>query len=278
VRKAQEALDNADATVKTTQAAFSQNDSNGKGAYYLLEEAKTAKSNAATDTVSAATACDSAKVVYDAYVAMEEAKAVYNAAYSDYYAAAQAVKTAKTNYDTALTAQESAQSEQSKQTAKLPDVLYYYNYNFYADENALAQVVVLPDVSEGSELLKGGKSKKQVYSEYGITYYDKVTKDDREFYYTYYLYILKHYEYTGTEADANVMSPMKFAVVRNNVYQMKIAGVEALGSASPDPTDPDPTDTYYPGPNPDEDIAIYLKMELQVRHWVLRDQGDIKLK
>jgi hypothetical protein len=71
---------------------------------------------------------------------------------------------------------------------------------------------------------------------------------------------------------------MKYAIVRNNVYQMTVSGVLALGSSSPDPTDPDPEDSYYPGPNPDDEQEVYLKMELQVRHWVVRDQGDIKLK
>jgi hypothetical protein len=59
---------------------------------------------------------------------------------------------------------------------------------------------------------------------------------------------------------------------------MQISGVSALGAGSVDPTDPDPTDTFYPGPNPDEDKEIYLKMELQILNWVLRDEGTITLK
>jgi hypothetical protein len=184
--------------------------------------------------------------------------------------------------------------------------LYFYNYNFYTSIEALAKVMTLPNnlmkKSDNSGLYDDtaretstGKSNKQILYEYGVTWYDiwepaklstapsdgkscSITKDAT--YRTYYLYTIKHYKYATSSSDPDVaiLSPMKFAVVRNNIYQMQISGVSALGAGSVDPTDPDPTDTFYPGPNPDEDKEIYLKMELQILNWVLRDEGTITLK
>lgn len=159
------------------------------------------------------------------------------------------------------------------------DTLYYYNYNFYTSIFALRDVMVLPTLNTRETT---GKSNIQILSEYGVTTYVRDKKTDSNtngMFVTYYHYLIKHYQATiADNADAQFMSPMKYAIVRNNVYQMTVSGVLALGSSSPDPTDPDPEDEYYPGPNPDDEQEVYLKMELQVRHWVVRDQGDIKLK
>jgi hypothetical protein len=178
------------------------------------------------------------------------------------------------------------------------DTLYYYNYNFYTSILALGDVMVLPkglnkykeDGTEDVPTAANSKGNAQILSEYGATLY---TRDNTAYrtaisasstatempFVTYYLYVIKHYQYAdATNSDARFMAPMKYAIVRNNVYQMTVSGVLALGSSSPDPTDPDPEDSYYPGPNPDDEQEVYLKMELQVRHWVVRDQGDIKLK
>jgi hypothetical protein len=174
------------------------------------------------------------------------------------------------------------------------DTLYYYNYNFYTSLAALGDVMVLPTLngngSDGKEAYdEKGRSNIQILSDYGATRYvrnnaayrtqlasSSSTSGDNQVteapFVTYYHYILKHYEH-GTTDEAQLMAPMKYAVVRNNVYQMSVKGVYGLGSGSVDPTDPDPDDKYYPGPNPDDQQQVYLKMELQVRHWVVRNQG-----
>lgn len=191
----------------------------------------------------------------------------------------------------------SAKTNQKQIEAALNDeVLYFYNYQFYTSIEALDKVMALPNnlvkstdgtydmkVSVTEDNSDKGKSNVQMLSEYGVTQYLRETAAEGEnpsTYRTYYLYVLKHYEYTSptSNSDAAIMSPMKFAIVRNNVYRMTVSGVSGLGSGSVDPTDPDPTDTYYPGPNPDEDREIYLNVKLDILNWVLRDQGDIVLK
>jgi hypothetical protein len=208
-----------------------------------------------------------------------------------------ALTAAQTAYDDALTAYRAAQKDSATYanssniaTALQYKDLYFYNYNFYTSLDALSKVMTLPDdlitkTEDGKTVYDmdakpaNGKSNLQILSEYGVTFYKQelaATTDKLATYRTYYLYVLKHYNYASgtTDTDISVMSPMKYAVVRNNVYQMKIKGVAALGSSSWDPTDPDPLDGYYPGPNPDEEREIYLKMELDILKWVVRTQGE----
>jgi hypothetical protein len=162
------------------------------------------------------------------------------------------------------------------------DTLYYYNFNFYTQAKGLYKVLSAPKpaTASTSDEAENYKSLAQVLSDYGVKVFDKAKNDlaitsDTVMFTTFYHYVIKHYENTvNTGASASkLMSPMKFGVVRNNIYHMEIAGVNALGSPSVDPTDPDPTDYYLEGPNPDEDEEVYITMQLQVRHWVVRNQG-----
>jgi hypothetical protein len=190
--------------------------------------------------------------------------------------------------------------------------VYFYNYNVYASQDALAKVAALPkSVTEKTTYVLGDDlggtevttaitgyeydASIQEYSDLGVKVF---TADNNGLtlsgdantdiserhiqFYTFYQYVIKHYENSLSEKypDAYRMSPMKFAVVRNNVYKMQIAAVSAIGSASPDPTDPDPTDPEKQGPNPDEEEEAYVTMQLQVRYWVVRtqDNGSITLK
>jgi hypothetical protein len=205
-------------------------------------------------------------------------------------AAEEALAEAQAACDDALTAYRAAQKDSATYAALTYTDLYFYNYNFYTSLDALSKVMTLPDnlitktednktVYDMTAKPANGKSNIQILSEYGVTFYKQETAasgNDPAKYRTYYLYVLKHYNYASgtTDTDISVMSPMKYAVVRNNVYQMKIKGVAALGSSSWDPTDPDPLDGYYPGPNPDEEREIYLKMELDILKWVVRTQGE----
>jgi hypothetical protein len=295
-----------DTKLKTAQA----NLESAKTAYSGEGGAQADSTSKASELATAKEAYESAKSTYEASTKDESAVSTYNAAYNAY-------QTALTNYNAAVTAAKTAENavltaeatlnslttEATIASAALDeakklvdakdkytgDTLYYYNYNFYTSIFALRDVMVLPKLNGKDENGKEkyndlGKSNVQILSEYGVTLYTRDNSAARASsggtatdFVTYYLYIIKHYQH-GATTEEQFMAPMKYAIVRNNVYQMTVSGVLALGSSSPDPTDPDPEDEYYPGPNPDDEQEVYLKMELQVRHWVVRDQGDIKLK
>jgi hypothetical protein len=270
------------------------------------DEAYQTATTAQTSMTSATTDADKAKYAAEvATAALTAAQNVSSAAKAAAYksgetestfdtdgTAASAATAAETSAKTAQALAEYASANVAFDAVSVTDgaytgdTLYYYNYNFYTSIFALRDVMVLPTLntySNGKETIgTTGKSNIQILSEYGVTTYvrdnNTSSKTNGKFV-TYYHYLIKHYQATiAGNADAQYMSPMKYAIVRNNVYQMTVSGVLALGSSSPDPTDPDPEDSYYPGPNPDDEQEVYLKMELQVRHWVVRDQGDIKLK
>jgi hypothetical protein len=267
-----------------------------KSAYETAKSAyETAKSAYETALANSSDDLDTKKAEYNsAYTDYQAALSAYNAAVTAAKTAENAVlaaeatlKSLQTDASTASTALNTAKDSVDSNGKYTGDVLYYYNYNFYTSLKALSDVIALPELNKndenGKEIFSDGeKSNRQILSDYGITLY---TRDNSAYrtggtetnFVTYYLYVIKHYQH-GTTTDAQLMAPMKYAIVRNNVYQMIVSGVVALGSSSPDPTDPDPEDSYYPGPNPDDDNEVYLKMELKVRHWVVRDQGDIKLK
>jgi hypothetical protein len=268
-------------------------------AYQNATTAQTSMNNATTDADKAKYA---AEVAAAALTAAENVTSAAKAAaykngesestFDNNSSAATAASTAETSAKTAKALAEYASANVAfdavslKNGAYTGDTLYYYNYNFYTSIFALRDVMGLPTLNgndeNGKEIIgTTGKSNIQILSEYGVTTYVRDKKESSKTngkFVTYYHYIIKHYQATAGSSESQVMSPMKFAVVRNNVYQMKVAGVLGLGSSSPDPTDPDPEDTYYPGSNPDEDQEVYLQMELQVRNWVLRDQGTILLK
>jgi hypothetical protein len=291
--------------LKTAQAALES----ARTAYSGEGGAQADSTSKASALATAKAAYESAKSTYEASSKTDNDVSTYNTAYNAY-------QTALTNYNNAVTAAKTAENavyaaeatlnslttEATTASAALTeakklvdangkytgDTLYYYNYNFYTSIFALRDVMVLPTlntIKDGKETLStDGKSNVQILSEYGVTLYTRDNSAARASsggtatdFVTYYLYIIKHYQHGATTEEQH-MAPMKYAIVRNNVYQMTVSGVLALGSSSPDPTDPDPEDSYYPGPNPDDEQEVYLKMELQVRHWVVRDQGDIKLK
>ncbi len=62
------------------------------------------------------------------------------------------------------------------------------------------------------------------------------------------------------------MSPMEFAVVRNNVYKLAVTNINRLGHPrisdnNPDPVDPD---------DPDEKGDVYLTVSVEVLPWTVR--------
>jgi hypothetical protein len=117
----------------------------------------------------------------------------------------------------------------------------------------------------------------KLLSDYGVTVYHATgikneSSNNDGTYYCYYPYIFKHYALTGdgfTEAQ-KTMTPMKFAVVRNNWYQVTVTNVLTIGRGTPEP------DQYVP--TPDENTEIWLKVNLKVRDWILRKDTGVTLK
>lgn len=90
----------------------------------------------------------------------------------------------------------------------------------------------------------------------------------------YYIYWNRH----NDNGKDNVMGPMEFAVVRNNVYKLAVTDITGFGHPN-DPTnpgtDPDPDpDEPTPG-TPDELSDLYLKLTIKVLPWTVR-KNDIK--
>lgn len=59
------------------------------------------------------------------------------------------------------------------------------------------------------------------YSQFGITKYQDGT--------CYYTYFIKHAE----DGDDTTVSPMEYAIVRNNIYQINVTGINDIGSVTP---------------------------------------------
>lgn len=129
---------------------------------------------------------------------------------------------------------------------KYPEVIYYFNYNFYDSPEALAAAIGISSIS-GVDL-----------DQYQVRTY-MMSDEGYRCYYTYWIRHQDNYKNT-------VMGVMEFAVVRNNLYRILISDVSALGDANVD-VDPD---------LPDEG-QTYLKVVLNVKPWIVRDLTNIVL-
>ena len=103
---------------------------------------------------------------------------------------------------------------------------------------------------------QSARDSKTLYDTWNISYYDGGV--------CYYPYWIRH-ENNGNDA---VSAPMEFCIVRNNVYQLNITGVNALGYPLPFTT---PEDT------PAEKESVFLNVEIYVKHWVVRSNDNIIL-
>ena len=82
----------------------------------------------------------------------------------------------------------------------------------------------------------------------------------------YYPYWIRH----ANNGDDKTMGIMEFCIVRNNVYRLNVTGIDGLGMADPfDSTDK---------PDEGEEEGYYLKVELYVHDWVVRENENIILK
>lgn len=92
--------------------------------------------------------------------------------------------------------------------------------------------------------------------------YESTKVGETNVYYVFYLYRNRHFD----NVNNNVMGPMEFGVVRNNIYKLKIDNVLEFGHpASPD-KDPDPENP----PTPDETPKTYFRLQVKVLPWVVR--------
>ena len=82
----------------------------------------------------------------------------------------------------------------------------------------------------------------------------------------FYKYWIVH-ENNFNPAGDPVMGIMEYSIVRNNVYKMKVTGINSIGSGVP-PIDPE---------DDNETTNVYLKMEMTILPWIVRSQEDIKL-
>lgn len=101
-----------------------------------------------------------------------------------------------------------------------------------------------------------GKVSKVLYDNYNIGYYAGGV--------CYYPYWIRH-EDNGNDSSP---APMEFCIVRNNVYQLDVTGVNALGYPLPFIDDEE---------TPVEDQTVYLTVEIYVKDWVVRSNDNIIL-
>ena len=124
-----------------------------------------------------------------------------------------------------------------------PEVLYYWQYQFYASTDALLAAVTASGESEGK---------------YQARKFEK-TDDGYRCYYNYWIRHLDNYKPTE-------MGVMEFAIVRNNLYRLCIAGVSDLGA-----------ETVEIVPDRPDEGETELKVVIEVRPWTVRDLTNIVL-
>lgn len=90
------------------------------------------------------------------------------------------------------------------------------------------------------------------------------TKDEANHYHYYC-----DYYYWNRHNDNNlpqVMGPMEFGAVRNNIYKLVVTKIERLGHPTVKGNDPDPVDPD----DPDETSDLYMKVKVTVKKWGVR--------
>jgi hypothetical protein len=124
-----------------------------------------------------------------------------------------------------------------------PEVLYYYQNKFYNSAEALAVAVKASGAAATTSLAQ------------------KFEKSDAG-YRCYYNYWIRHLD----NNRPTQMGVMEFAIVRNNLYRMLVTNISGLGDGTikVDPDTPDEGETR-------------LKVELNVKPWIVRDLTNIVL-
>lgn len=89
-----------------------------------------------------------------------------------------------------------------------------------------------------------------------------IRPDENGNYFLYYVYYNRH----NDNGNNNVMAPMEFATVRNNVYKLSVTKVTDFGHTNDPKDDPDPEDPD----NPDESPKTYFQVSCRVLPWIVR--------
>lgn len=114
------------------------------------------------------------------------------------------------------------------------------------------KIVDPKNVVDATEFATASKS---LYDNYNVAYYKGGE--------CYYPYWIRH-----ENNDSDVSAPMEFCIVRNNVYQLNVTGVSALGYPLPFITDEK---------TPVEEQSVFLNVEIYVKDWVVRSNDNITL-
>lgn len=148
--------------------------------------------------------------------------------------------------------------------------IYVFDDVLYGDWESVEKYATAhptEDVAYAYEAIKNGDYEKP--EDVGFTIYKYNTAN--QCYYTYYYYWNRHND-NGKEP---VMGPMEFAVVRNNVYKLSVEAIYRFGypeGETPNPETPDEEDPKEdPGPDPEPDPEVFLKVNVQVLPWVVRE-------
>lgn len=120
------------------------------------------------------------------------------------------------------------------------------------DETKIVDPKTVEEEEDATEFAKASKS---LYDNYNVAYYK-----GGECYYPYWI----RHENNGSDVSA----PMEFCIVRNNVYQLHVTGVSALGYPLPFITDEK---------TPVEEQSVFLTVEIYVKDWVVRSNSGIML-
>ena len=145
--------------------------------------------------------------------------------------------------------------------------LAYLRKHLTEDNTSITKEVVFADVKELSD--DDSAENLKTFSEYlksdmGKEYYKKSGIKSYENGECYYLYWIRHED----NKKNNVMGPMEFAIVRNNIYDLAVSGISGLGLSGADVPDPDA---------PDEDGEAKMNVVVKVKNWVVRKNTDIIL-
>ena len=100
------------------------------------------------------------------------------------------------------------------------------------------------------------ESSKTLYDDWNISYYKGGV--------CYFPYWIRHED----NGNNSLPGPMEFCIVRNNVYQVGVSGVNALGYPLPFVT---------PGDTPVEEESVFLQVQIYVKDWTLRTNSGIIL-
>ncbi|ADY36045.1 hypothetical protein Bacsa_1473 [Phocaeicola salanitronis DSM 18170] len=146
--------------------------------------------------------------------------------------------------------------------------IYVFDDVLYGDWNAVREYAKEhpnEDVAYAYEAVESGDYEPE---KAGFTIY---TQNEDGNYYAYYYYWNRHHD-NEKEPD---MGPMEFAVVRNNVYKLSVEAIYRFGypeGETPDSETPDEEEPKEdPGPDPEPDPEVFLKVNVQVLPWVVRE-------